>query len=76
MYDIRGDGLITLSVNSDAIGRLVGQDTVLSAVNETWVQRSVRIPITSLLTGANSFTLALSGDVDVDRLQLELAYDQ
>lgn len=75
VYDIRGSGTAMLSVNGVKAGQLTGAaDAVRTHDTALWVRRSVSFSRDLLQAGENVFDLSLEGDVDVDRVELELAY--
>ena len=74
VYDTRGDGDLSLTVNDAALGQVPNQRTALAATNIAWVRRSFALSTTILREGFNTLSLALSGDVDIDRVELELFY--
>lgn len=77
LYDIRtagGSGTATLFVNGTRIGTLPGPETVEGATGEEWVHRSIDISPSILKTGRNDIRIDFSGVVQLDRLQMELAY--
>jgi hypothetical protein len=77
LYDIRtvgGEGTATLTVNGRTVGTLPGPATVAAAVGEEWVHRSIDIDPAVLVAGRNSVRIDLAGVVQLDRMQVELAY--
>jgi hypothetical protein len=78
VYDIRSPlaaGTATLRVNGTTVGVMPGHNTVPGAPGSEWVRRSLDIPAALLHGGANSVDVTMSGDVELDRLQVELAVD-
>ena len=80
LYDIRYTGTATLSINGTVVGTLPKASTVPAAVAESsnlstiWVRRGLPFSPGLLHAGANSIHLALSGQVGLDRLQLEFSH--
>jgi len=62
-------------VNGVTVGVMPGQDTVPGAPGSEWVHRSLGIPPALLHAGTNHVEVQMSGDVELDRLQIELAGD-
>jgi len=78
VYDIRSPlaaGVATLSVNGTPVGVMPGHDTVPGAEGSEWAHRSIDIPPALLRAGINTVDVAMSGDVELDRMQVELAVD-
>lgn len=78
VYDIRSalsPGVATLLVNDTQVGVMPGHATVPGAAGSEWVRRSIDVPASLLHAGLNSIGIAMSGDVELDRLQVELALD-
>jgi hypothetical protein len=67
------EGTATLTVNGQEVGQLPRASSVGSVETNAWARRSIGLPVSALRPGANVVQLRLSGDVRVDRLQLELA---
>jgi len=73
VYDVKGYGEMPLTVNGQDIGTMIGKDDIEGSVEEDqWVRRSITIDVNSFKSGNNSFAIALSGEISLDRLQLEL----
>ncbi|MGZ5445752.1 MAG: hypothetical protein ACXW5U_32090 [Thermoanaerobaculia bacterium] len=78
VYDIRsvgGSGTATLFLNGTRVGVMPGDETVEGASGEEWVHRSIDVPV-ALLRAANELRIDLEGVVQLDRLQMELAYER
>ena len=75
VYDTRGNGKATLALNGTSVGSLPGAATVRAAPPDQWVQRSIELDPRAIKAGANSITVTMAGDVQFDRLQIELDYD-
>jgi len=78
VYDIRSPlaaGTATLTVNGTALGTMPGHDTVPGAAGSEWAHRSLDVPPGLLHAGDNTVDVAMTGDVELDRLQLELDVD-
>jgi hypothetical protein len=65
----------TLKVNGTSIGVMPGPDTVPGAPLSEWAHRSIDIDPALLHPGANVVRVEMSGDVELDRLQIELHSD-
>jgi hypothetical protein len=79
VYDIRsvvGSGTATLFVNGTRVGVMPGVATVAGAAGEEWVHRSLDVPVGLLRAGTNALRIDLDGVVQLDRLQMELAYER
>ncbi len=79
VYDIRsvvGSGTATLFVNGTRVGVMPGPATVEGAAGEEWVHRSIDVPADLLRAGTNALRIDLEGVVQLDRLQMELAYER
>jgi len=77
VYDIRslgGPGTARLSINGQDAGELRAAATVPSAIGEEWVHRSIDVDPSLLRAGANDVRIDLTGTVQLDRMQMELAY--
>ncbi|MGD9755809.1 MAG: hypothetical protein AB7W59_32855, partial [Acidimicrobiia bacterium] len=75
VYDIfrsPSEGTGTVSVNGQAAGTLVRASTVGAVETNAWARRSIELPPGAVVAGTNTVTVSLSGDVRLDRLQLEL----
>ena len=66
------EGTATLSVNGRSVGVLPNASTVGAVETNAWARRSIELPPSALVPGTNQLTVSLSGDVRLDRLQLEL----
>lgn len=78
VYDIRsvgGPGTAHLTINGHDAGDLLGGDTVAGALDAEWRHRSVDIDTSLLRMGTNSVHIQIDGVVQLDRLQIELSYD-
>ncbi|HXT50837.1 MAG TPA: hypothetical protein VN811_07330 [Thermoanaerobaculia bacterium] len=76
VYDIRSPlsaGTATLRVNGTTVGVMPGHNTVPGAPGSEWVHRSLDIAAALLHAGSNTVDISMSGDVELDRLQIELA---
>ena len=79
LYDIRYTGTATLSINGTVVGQLTpASDTPAAgpAYNTTWVRHGVSFDPKLLVAGTNHVHLDLSGQVALDRMQLEFAHVQ
>jgi hypothetical protein len=79
VYDIRsvgGDGTATLFVNGVRVGVLPPASSVAGAAGEEWVHRSIDVPVALLRAGTNDVRIDLAGVVQLDRLQMEFAYER
>jgi hypothetical protein len=79
VYDIRsvgGSGSATLFVNGTRVGVLPPASSVKGARGEEWVHRSIDVPASLLRPGANDLRIDLEGVVQLDRLQMEFAYER
>ncbi len=82
LYDIRYTGTATLSINGVVVGTLPAASTVPAAAVESstyatiWVRRGLSFNPALLHAGTNSVHLALSGQVGLDRMQLEFMHAQ
>lgn len=77
VYDIRslgGSGTARLFLNGRDLGLLPSAASVKGAVGAEWVHRSLDIPPSLLRTGMNDVRVEMSGTVQFDRMQMELAY--
>jgi hypothetical protein len=77
VYDIRslaGSGTARLSINGHDAGILPSAATVPAAIGEEWVHRSLDIDPALLRAGPNDVHIDLAGTVQLDRMQMELAY--
>ncbi|GEM_PF-1946664 len=74
VFDIRGEGRAVLYVNGQEVGLLPGMGTVEGATEEHWVRRSVDFDPSVLKQGENLFTVKMSGNVQMDRLEVEAGY--
>jgi hypothetical protein len=79
VYDIRnlgGNGLGTarLLINDRKAGELPPASTVAGVAGAEWVHRSIDIDPALLRRGANSVHLDLAGNVQLDRMHVELSY--
>jgi hypothetical protein len=77
VYDIirsPSEGVAMLAINGVSAGVLPKASTVRTAQTDHWTRRSIEVPLSALRSGANTVTIDLSGDVRIDRLQLELGY--
>jgi len=78
VYDIRslsGEGTAMLSVNGQLVGKLAGWETVPAHAGSEWVHRSINIDPALLHSGTNDVRIDLEHVVQLDRLQVELAYN-
>jgi hypothetical protein len=78
VYDIRSPlapGTATLLVNGVAAGTLPGHDTTPGAAGSEWSHRSLDVDPALLHAGSNVVRVEMEGDVELDRLQLELHLD-
>jgi hypothetical protein len=78
VYDIRsvgGSGTATLFINGTRVGVMPGDETVEGASGEEWVHRSIDVPV-ALLRATNDLRIDLEGVVQLDRLQMEFAYER
>lgn len=78
LYDIRSfgeAGSALLSINGQLVGKLPPPESVEGAVFAEWVHRSIDVDPALLREGFNDVSIALSGAVHLDRLQMELSYD-
>ena len=76
VYDIRSPlaaGTATLTVNGTPVAVMPGHDTVPGAAGSEWAHRSLDIPPALLQAGTNTIGIAMSGNVELDRLQVEIA---
>jgi len=79
VYDIRstgGTGTATLFLNGTRVGVMPGVETVEGWAGEEWVHRSIDVPVALLRSGVNDLRVELEGIVQLDRLQMELAYER
>jgi hypothetical protein len=76
LYDIRGAGSATLSINGIRVGALPDASTVEAAQGEEWVHRSIDVPLALLRAGSNDLRIELDGVVQLDRLQMEFGYER
>lgn len=77
VYDIirsPSEGTATLVVNGTPVGTLPKASSVRTAGIDHWTRRSVDVPLSLLRNGTNTVTLSFSGDVRIDRLQIEVGY--
>jgi hypothetical protein len=79
VYDIRslggsGKGTARLFVNGASAGELVAASTVPAAAGSEWVHRSIDIDPRYVRGGKNDVRLDLEGDVQLDRMHIELSY--
>ena len=79
VYDIRslggtGKGTAQLFLNGQAAGQLLGADTVRGAAGSEWVHRSIDIDPALTRAGVNDVRIDLDGDVQLDRMHIELSY--
>ena len=77
VYDIRsfgGMGIARMWLNGKSVGELRPASSVPSAVLTEWVHRSIDIDPAKLIAGTNTVRIELEGTVQLDRLQMELAY--
>ena len=79
LYDIRsvggtGTGTARLSINGRDAGELPPASTVKGATGAEWVHRSLDIAPALLRPGTNDVRIDLTGTVQLDRMQVELAY--
>lgn len=78
LYDIKSDpgtGVAILTVNGTRIGALPPASTIPGASGSEWVHRSIDIDPALLVSGRNQVRLDLQGDVQIDRMQMDLGYD-
>jgi hypothetical protein len=78
VYDIRslgGSGAARLFINGHDAGALRPASSVPAAVGEEWVHRSIDVDPALLRPGANDVRIDLSGVVQLDRMEMELAYE-
>lgn len=75
VYDIRGASA-TLFVNGTRVGVLPDASSVKGAAGEEWVHRSIDVPLALLRPGSNDLRIELEGVVQLDRLQMEFAYER
>jgi hypothetical protein len=78
VYDTRsplGEGTATLKVNGVPLGSMPLHDTVPGAGNSEWAQRSIDFPASLLRAGSNTVEVVMTGNVELDRLQIELHVD-
>ena len=79
VYDIRsvgGSGTATLFINGTRVGVLPEASTLEGASGEEWVHRSIDVPVSLLRSGTNDLRIMLEGVVQLDRLQMEFAYER
>ena len=76
LYDIRGPGSAQLTVNGTLVGDLPRPSTVEARASEHWIHRSIAVNPVLLHAGNNTVTIAMTGNVQMDRLQFEFAYGQ
>lgn len=82
VYDIKGRGNATLSVNSQLVGAMPNTTTVryLAAMPASdnllfeWAERSITIPPGRLVSGSNTIRIEMSGEVVMDRVHLEFTH--
>jgi len=77
VYDIRqvgGSGTARLSINGHDAGFLPAWTTVQGAVDSEWVHRSMDVDPALLHAGANDVHLDLTGSIQLDRMNMELAF--
>jgi len=77
VYDIRslgGTGTARLTINGRVIGELPSATSVPGATGAEWVHRAIDIDPLLLRAGSNDVHLDLDGVVQLDRMQIELAY--
>jgi hypothetical protein len=75
VYDVRsplGPGTATLKVNGVTVGVMPGHATVPGSADSEWAHRSIDVSRTLLHLGANTVDISFAGNVELDRLQLEL----
>ncbi|MEO6323781.1 MAG: hypothetical protein ABIT01_14175 [Thermoanaerobaculia bacterium] len=78
VYDIRSvfpAGVASLTINGHPVGVMPGHATVPGAGDSEWAHRSIDLDGSFLQAGANSVDIAMTSDVELDRLQLELDAD-
>ena len=78
VYDIRSplaSGVATLTVNGVTVGVMPGQDTVPGAAFSEWAHRSLDIPPGLIHGGVNTVDVSMTGNVELDRLQIEIDTD-
>lgn len=78
VYDIRsvggtGTGTARLTVNGRDAGELPSASTVKAVAGAEWVHRSIDIDPALLRAGPNDVRIDLSGNVQLDRMQIELS---
>jgi hypothetical protein len=78
LYDIRSIGgsemgTARLSINGRDGGELPGAETVEGAVGAEWVHRSVDLDPALVRAGTNDVRIDLGGDVQLDRMHVELS---
>jgi|CXWL01.1.fsa_nt_gi hypothetical protein len=79
VYDIKGRGNATLTVNNTLVGALPDLDSIryfaAQPANDNWLfewgQRSIEIPAGRLVAGSNSLRIDMTGEVVMDRVHLE-----
>ncbi len=77
LYDIRysvgGTGTATLFLNDQAVGVLPSDEpgAASGTIGPSWIHRSIGVPMNLLKPGVNKVRVALQGEVQMDRLQLE-----
>jgi hypothetical protein len=76
IYDIRsplGPGVAILKVNGVTVGTMPGKATVPGSAQSDWAHRSLDIPPGLLHAGVNQVEILMSGNVELDRLQIEIS---
>jgi hypothetical protein len=86
VYDIKGKGTATLTINGKPVGAMPQASTVVGAAKPTspasdpdywlwmWVRRDVTVDASLLKAGKNDVSIALDGQVALDRMQLEFGH--
>jgi hypothetical protein len=80
VYDTKDHGSATLYVNGTLVGALPGADSLRydaqfdNGIAFEWVRRSIDVPPALLQAGANQLRIVMSGNVVMDRLQLEFMH--
>jgi hypothetical protein len=77
VYDIRqvgGSGTARLSINGHDLGLLPPWSSVPGATDSEWVHRSLDVDPSLLHAGSNDVHIDLTGSVQLDRMNMELAF--